>query len=186
MADRDKRNPIPTPPGVAIQIAPSAVPRENWDEPKSGVHAVVDETQLDTVERITRDIRKTGGTTAEVLERHEGTIHELTGRVASVEGLAVSIKAETQIQTTKLDKIERTHEVHGAKIDTMLKILDPSAPQRVRELVATELRYSDRAATQAEQADGRKFRLTALQGVIAICTSLITAGVVGALVQSHC
>lgn len=177
-----------TPPeGVAAQLAPT-VPRETWEgaDQKSGVHPQGEETQLDTVLRVSRDARATGSATLDVLNKHDGQITELTGRVVGVEGIAVSIKAETQIQTIKLDKIERTHEVHGAKIDTMLRILDPAAPQRVREIVATELRISDRAETAAERADGRKFKLTIAQGIAGVITALITAGVLGALIQSHC
>ena len=186
MKDRDELTPHTPPQGVAAQLA-SPVPRETWEgeDQKSGVHAQ-EETQLDTIVRVARDARATGSATLDVLNRHDGQITELNGRVVTVEGLAVSIKAETQNQTVKLDKIERTHEVHGAKIDTMLRILDPAAPQRVREIVATELRISDRAETAAERADVRKFRLTALQSATAIIAALASAGVIGAIVQAHC
>lgn len=130
-----------------------SVPQETWEgeDQKSGVHPG-DETQLATIERVAREVRKTGSSTFDTLQRHESDIKALVSRVTTVEIVTTETKDTVTDIKTEMGTQSKTMAVQDAKLDTMLTILDPSAPQRVREIVATELRISDREATAAERA----------------------------------
>lgn len=138
MADR-KRTPA-TPIGGVPTTAMTTVPRDEFsDDPKSGVHG---ETALDAIERRQRTQLSTAQTTLETLHRHDSDIKELKTVTTDIK-IETEKQSETLVEVVgkqnefaeKQDEHGRILEIATTKLDTMLTILDPAAPDKIKKIV---------------------------------------------------
>lgn len=194
--DRDKHVPKHPRANTATPRATTAAPPDAWDGHNSDVHMVpvpsVGESQLATIERVTRevrrDVRESGGATSMILAEHDTAIKSLAERVGAVELTVADVKTLNEQQNGKLDlnnaKLDgNTKQLEG--IALAVKSLDPNAPHIVRQIVQEELRVSTITESRAAAGDKRKLTQITVEGALKLLAGLISAGVIGALLQSH-
>ncbi len=157
---------------------PVAVPtKEFHSEEPSGVHG---ESPLAAIERRQKAGLSIGQTTLDTLVAHDTEIKSLKAdmtvvksTIASVETVVSEVKTETQTQ--KID-------ITGAKVDTMLQILDPDAPNKIKKIVheaietTTYTREAEEKRDTANFKRKRQLKLLSIFGGIAIAAASAFSG----------
>lgn len=168
--DRDKRRVVTPPKGVSQQIA--TIPTGEFDDnPISGVHG---ENILDAIERRGKTTLSKAQTTLETLERHDKDIGELKVTATRIEGL-------NQDQNRKLEDQDHKLDIHGAKLDTMLVLLDPNAPEKIKKIVHQEIQTTEYTTQKEEKKVKQHIQLTLVQGLLGLLTAAVSAGALGYL-----